>query len=324
MEHLNNVKVSIIIPNLNGVAYLKKTLPHLLGINLTSCDVVVIDNGSVDGSVEYVKSIKDIKLVISPVKYSKNFACNFAISKSKGKYILLLDNDILIHDIEIIDNLIKYHSELDSVGSITLGYIDENEVLSKGYGGFFGYYFSNENRYLSSDKIIELDKSKVGCPAGIGIFIKKATWEMVGGYDDYLMFGGDDNDLGIKLILSGLNNYLYSRTLQTHIGNVNKKKSNKDYRLRWKLLVCSYLYTMYKNYKFINLVIGVVCFTTFAFIKSVKQSIFRLSFSPLLSFFVGYYNFLNILPTAIKKRKIIQRSRVIKKDIFLQIRPNIN
>jgi hypothetical protein len=59
----------------------------------------------------------------------------------------------------------------------------------------------------------------------------------------------------------------------------------------------------------------------FAFIKSIKQSIFRLHLGPIFSFFHGYYLFIKMLPITLKKREDIQLKRVIKEDIFLKIRP---
>ena len=307
--------------NYNGLRYLKRTIQPILDLDYPNFEFIVVDNGSTDGSIEFVQKFKNIRLIMSPKIGEKNFACNYAISRAMGEYILLLDNDIIVQEREILSNLILNYSNLHKAGTITLAYMDDGEELSKGYGGYFGYYFSYENPYLTSRQISKMNNIVVGCPAGIGLFIKYSLWKELGGYDEDLKFGGDDNDLGIRICLKGLKNYLYSKTLQIHIGNINKKKSNDDYRLRWQLLVQSYLHTITKNYRLCNLSIALVVFSIFAVVKSIKQSIFRLHPGPFLSLFHGYYLFLRMLPATLKKRKEIQLMRTEKKDQFLQIRP---
>ena len=135
-----------------------------------------------------------------------------------------------------------------------------------------------------------------------------------------MKFGGDDSDLGMKSWMMGYKNYLYSKTIQFHIG-ISERKDNNKYSLKTKEVIYANLFTIVKNYKFSNMIIVLLVHSLFKFLKSVKQSLFRLDIHPFLAFFSGYYLFLRNLPVAFKKRKETQSKRVMRDDVFLKIRP---
>lgn len=312
--------ISIVIVNYNGLAYLKKTIPPILQLDYPRYEAIVVDNGSTDGSIEFIKKTEGISLLQSPRLREKNFACNYGITHAAGDYVLLLDNDVVINEKKILNNLYTFYKSSDNVGCIGLAAYNEGDVCSKNYGSFLGYCFIKEKSCLRFSKIKELHGIEIGFPAGIAIFISSDIWKHVGGYDEHLIFGGDDNDLGIKLSLMGYKNYLYSNSIQIHIG-MPERGNNTKYALKWKEMFYAHLYTIAKNYSFHAMLVTLFLYSFFGFFKSVKQSLFRHDVHPFLSFFSGYYIFLINLPTAIEKRKEIQSKRIVKFDRFLKIKP---
>lgn len=216
--------------------------------------------------------------------------------------------------------MLKRTKKHKTFGFISLSFVDDGPLKSSYYGGFFNYYYLKTRKSLNKKQIFLLDDILVGYPNGAAFFIKKTIWKKVNGYDDYLKFGGDDNDLGIKLWLGGYKNYLYSKTLQLHIG-LPERQDDKKYSLKFKEMFYAHLYTIIKDYTIFNLFITFTGHSAFMFFKSIKQSIFRLNIGPFFAFFQGYYLFLKNLPTALKKRKEIQSKRVIREDVFLKIKP---
>lgn len=313
--------ISVVVLNYNGLMYLKRTIPPILELKYPNYEVIVIDNCSDDGSIEYLRKINGIKLIESTCLEGKNSACNRAIDSAKGKYVLLLDNDALITEENILKNLMERYDKNKNTGVLALSFYDENSNVSKSYGDFFGYYFITEKKPIPLDELKKYDNCLTGFPEGKGLFIKRCIWQEVGGYDPHLKFGGDDTDIGIKLWLMGYINYIYSRTVQIHIG-MPERQDNKKYAIKWNNVFYAHLYTIVKNYSFFNMMITLFLYSCFGFIKSLKQSIFRVDIRSFLSFFSGYYLFIKNLPIAIEKRKDIQARRVIKYDLFLKIKPS--
>ncbi len=312
--------ISVVMLNYNGLKYLERTIQPILELDYPNYEFIIVDNGSTDGSLEFINKFERIRLIQSPRLREKNFACNYAIKNAKGDYILLLDNDILIQEKTILNSLIVRCTICERVGSIGLSLIEEGYKKSKSYGQYMGLYFTKETKKIDIKLISHYDNINIGFPSGGALFIKKFLWQQVGGYDDHLKFGGDDNDLGIKLWIFGFRNYLYSKSIQIHLG-LPERQDTKKYSLKSKDMFYAHLYTIVKNYSLTNMIITLCCYSCFAFIKSIKQSIQRSHAGPFQAFFQGYYLFLRDLPIAIRKRKEIQSKRIIKRDIFLKIKP---
>lgn len=317
-------KISVIIPNLNGLVYLKRSLPMVLNFLYENLEIIVVDNGSTDDSTEYLKKIKDKRFVFleSPVKGSKNFACNYAVQASSGEYVLMLDNDILISDVNLIEKLLErysLHSKSDHVGCISLSHHDLGKTNSLNYGYLLGFFFIKEKPRMALDLIEKFDGSMTSYPSGAGFFIQKQTWKEAGGYDDHLTYGGDDTDLGIRLWLLGFKNYLYAKNIFTHIGTP-ERDDNKKFEKKWRLIFYAHLFTILKNYNNYNVLPALLGYSIFGFLKSIKQSLKRLDLGPVKSYIKGYLLFVTNFKIGLQKRKIIQSRRKFKRDVFLEIK----
>ncbi|NJD76811.1 MAG: glycosyltransferase family 2 protein, partial [Candidatus Methanoperedens sp.] len=120
-------EVSIVMLNYNGVQFLQRTIQPVLELDYSNYEFVIVDNGSTDGSLEFIKKFGKIRLIQSPRLREKNFACNYAIKSAQGEYILLLDNDILLTSKDIIKYLLEYSKNIESFGCFGLSLINENE-----------------------------------------------------------------------------------------------------------------------------------------------------------------------------------------------------
>ena len=89
--------VSVIIPNFNGKKYLKECLDSLRKQDYLYFEVILVDNGSEDGSVEWTKENYPEVRVIA-LKENTGFCggVNAGIRESKSEYVLLLNNDTIV------------------------------------------------------------------------------------------------------------------------------------------------------------------------------------------------------------------------------------
>ncbi len=103
--------ISVIIVNWNGKKWLKKCLDSLLNQTYKNLEIIVVDNASTDGSVNFIKwNYKSVKLLLNKTNLGYSTAVNKGIDKSEGSLLLLINNDTWV-DKNLINNLFKFYSE---------------------------------------------------------------------------------------------------------------------------------------------------------------------------------------------------------------------
>ena len=100
-------EVSVIIPNYNGVPYLETCLDALKGQTFQGFSVILVDNGSADGSVDLVRNKYSwVKLIDLPENYGFCRAVNEGIRVSETPYVILLNNDTEVFP-DFVEQLLK-------------------------------------------------------------------------------------------------------------------------------------------------------------------------------------------------------------------------
>lgn len=89
---MNNL-VSVIIPNYNGRDFIAACLDSVLRQNYKNVEIIVVDDGSTDDSLQILLSYQDRIQVISIEHQGASAARNIGISSAKGRFIALLDSD---------------------------------------------------------------------------------------------------------------------------------------------------------------------------------------------------------------------------------------
>lgn len=111
------MKVSILIPAKNPGAIFKRVIDAVLNQSTDwEYDVLVIDSGSKDGTVEYVKSIPAIKLLEIPShEFGHGRTRNLGISKTQGEFVVMLTHDALPTSSSWLSQLVKSIEQSDDV-----------------------------------------------------------------------------------------------------------------------------------------------------------------------------------------------------------------
>lgn len=134
MENKN--RFSIIIPNYNKEEYVRETLESIFNQTYKNFEVIVVDDGSTDKSIEIIKEF-DIKL-FHTIRKKAGGARNVGIDNATGDYIIFLDSDDYFTDntvLERLNNLINGEDMIflnytkDKFGEITI-IKEENEDIS--------------------------------------------------------------------------------------------------------------------------------------------------------------------------------------------------
>lgn len=308
--------VSIVVLNYNGVNYLKKTIPKLLSLDYPNYEIIVVDNYSTDRSKKFLKKFKKIMLIENRENLGYSKGKNLGARIAQGKYLFLLDNDILINDPYIIKNLLYfYEHNRDSIISIPLKDSDKQKVTY--YGGYFGRLFEPR----AKNNLNPILKGLSGYPNGGAIFTSSKIWTELGGFDESQPFNLDDRDLGIRAYLFGYRVVLFNNYLE-HLG-YQHKFNLKYWSWKYRYYYSGNMRIILKNLIWYNSIRYSILFTLYTILKTFKQTLGRRSLLPLISFIHSFYLFIRYLPDTIRQRNIIQSKRVIKNDLFLKIKNGV-
>jgi len=157
----NNPLVSVIIPLFNTENYILQTLHSVLGQSYRNIEILVVNDGSTDGSVANInKFIKDKRLqVINKKNSGVSAARNTGIEHAKGEFLAFLDADDLFEKDNILEKVkaIKLNSNVDYV------FADMTLIDSE------GKFIENRDKGTDQDmlnKLLLWEQDVVACPSG--------------------------------------------------------------------------------------------------------------------------------------------------------------
>ena len=115
---MNEVKVSIIIPVYNTIKYLKQCLDSVLSQTMQDFEIICVDDGSKDGSLELLREYEAADTRIKVLQH-ENDGCgaanarNMGIGEAKGEYLIFLDSDDFFHE-QLLEKTYKRATEVSA------------------------------------------------------------------------------------------------------------------------------------------------------------------------------------------------------------------
>lgn len=319
-QQKNMKKVSIVIINWNGLKYLKQTIPIVQDLIYENKEIVLIDNGSNDGSLEYIRQFPDIKIVAFAKNVGTSKGRNAAIQASTGDYILMLDNDIVVQDDNILTKLIDYHNKVENPGFINVLMINKEQIelgKTRQYGTYYKWYGIERNKLVDLKDILaykEIIKT-VACFSG-NMFVSRKVWDDLGGFDESQLFNIDDDDISTRATVYGYNNYIYNDTYFIHIGE-ERRFDKKHYAWGFRMYYSGKARPIIKNFQGWTATWMWFFFSCATVAMAFKHAIFRLYPPMIWSLIYSKYFFLKNLPSTFRERKKIQKKRKRKDSEFL-------
>lgn len=129
----NNPLVSIMMPVYNGLPLIKASIESVINQTYLNWECIIVDDGSTDGTSEYLDSLPDSRFRIVHFKqnYGRAIARQKALDEAKGDYITMLDADDLMHSNRLILLLREFekHPEVSLVGSQMCSFGRGTDVL---------------------------------------------------------------------------------------------------------------------------------------------------------------------------------------------------
>lgn len=236
---MKKVKLSIIIVSYNTKSLLSDCLDSLKKVQTeVGFEVIVSDNGSVDGSVDLVKSkYKWVKLIANKKNLGFSKGNNVVKKLCKGKYVLFLNSDTVVYKNTLKDT-VGYLDKHKDAGAITCKLVLPNGELDKDTRRSFPTpwvaftHFSGldkvfpESRtfsrywygYISDDKLHEIDVVQ-----GAFFMTRKKILDDVEWFDEDYFFTGEDIDLSWKIKQRGYKLIYFPSVKTTHIKQASRK-----------------------------------------------------------------------------------------------------
>ncbi len=236
--------LSIIIVNYNVKEFIQNLLHSIVkaaaGIQY---EVIIIDNASDDGSVEFIKEkFPEVKLIVNSVNRGFSKANNQGLLIAKGEYLLLLNPDTLVRE-DTFQNMIHFFKSTPEAGLAGCKILNPDGSLQLACRRSFpgpwtsfckvsglGSFFPN-NRIFARYNLTYLDENQtyeVDAVSGSFMMLKREVYEKIGGLDEQFFMYGEDLDLCYRVQKSGYKVFYVHFTQIIHYKGESTKRSGID------------------------------------------------------------------------------------------------
>ena len=189
ITHAATPLVTVFVLNWNRREDLLEALASVRRQTYRTIEILVLDNGSTDGSVDAAKSnFPEARIV----RLDQNYGCpggrNRGIAQAQGEFIFFLDNDGLLRE-DAVELAVNQMATIPRIAVITAKTV---------------YYQTGEERFLFGTRREKVNESFFTNGFSGGASMHRASiYKEVGTYPDDFMYGGEEGDLALRLLDRG-------------------------------------------------------------------------------------------------------------------------
>ena len=301
-----SMKVTVVVPNWNGQDYLKPCLKSLLDQSFRA-EVIVVDNGSTDGSVNLVEEFSEVTLI--RLAKNRGFAggVNAGIKqalKDGADAVALLNNDA-VADKDWLKNLVATMDSNPIAGIVTSKIMraDKKHLDSTGeFYSIWGLPFPRGRNEIDSGQY-DKQEEVFGASGGASLY-RGTTLEEIGLFDEDFFAYFEDTDLSFRAQLYNWRVIYQPEAVAYHhvgattskLGSFSRYHSSKNFTFLYDKNMPLALY-----FKYLPLV-------SLQLARWFVTSLLRLQ---LVAFIQGVARAIVLTPKTLKKRRVIQKSRKV-------------
>jgi len=279
--------ISIVITTWNRKAMLQEVLSNIQGIDYPNYEVILVDNHSVDGTVEMIRSeFSAVRIIVMPTsEYGPCEAMNIGFANASGEYVVVLDDDSYIEK-DALTKMVGLFRDNPQVGIIAF------------------HIFTAEGIDWTKNLPFRLTTFN-GCAAGI----RSLVLTQAGFYSSDFFTYINENDLSIRALAAGFD-IIYAKEIVAYHRWSPLNRNNK--RLIF-FKVRNGLWFVMKYFSGKNLLIGVLRIIIPFSYASVREGAFFFYIKAVFSAFLS-------LPRIIKKRRVVSydlQRRYLREDWLL-------
>lgn len=241
LSRVRSPAVSVIVPSYNGGKLLIRCVES---IPSRDTEVIVVDNGSRDGSIEEArKRFPGVRFISLYRNTGFAFACNRGAEKARGKILLFLNQDaeIVEEGFRAAVKMIRdFPGRAIATGKVIYPDGRAQEILRR-FPGYFSFFFGRKTiltrlfpnnpgsrHYLCMD--IDLSKpQRVEACAGMCMLVRRDVFEILKGFDEGFFFYTEDIDLCKRAANAGYETWFLPQISAIHLLGENVPGSKRAY-----------------------------------------------------------------------------------------------
>ena len=227
--------VSIIIPNYNGGDLLYNCINSIYkNISIKDFEIIVVDNGSTDNSINRVKSnFQNVEIISSNSNLGYSGGCNLGATHASGKYLLFLNNDTE-HSNEWIEKLVYFLDSNSKIAAVQPKILNiHNKKLfdyAGGAGGFidkfcFPFVQGRIFHTLEEDHNQYNNPSRIFWASGAAFMIRSNVFKELKGFDKVYFAYMEEIDLCWRAQAMGYKIYSVPDSFVYHYGKQTIKEN---------------------------------------------------------------------------------------------------
>lgn len=290
------LKCAVVILNWNGVHFLREFLPIAIQNSSSRSEIIIADNASTDGSIEYLETEHpQIRIIRLDRNYGFTGGYNKSLSQIEAQYYILLNSDVEVTPnwdqplLEILDS----RQDVGAVMPKMLSYYNHNEFEYAGAaGGFidkYGYPFCRGRVFHTLEKDFGQynGEQEVFWATGACIAVRSEQYRQLDGLDDVFFAHMEEIDFCWRLHHQNLKVISTSASVVYHLGGgtlpkYSPTKSYLNFRNNLIVLYKNLPRKMFANLYFMRLILDTVA--AFYFLAFLNFSGFYIVFKAHLAF----------------------------------------
>ncbi len=208
---------SIVIVTHNEIAFTRQCLDSIRLLTDTTYELIVVDNGSTDGTVEYLRAMGDVRLIENDSNRGFPAAANQGMAVAAGKQVLLLNNDVIVTTGWLGRMLRALRGGDASIGLVgpRSNFVSGPQQIEVGYENIaeldgFAWDFGKAHNGVIVD---------VSRLVGFCLLIKREVIDAIGVLDERFGIGCfDDDDFCLRAVAAGFRAVIVGDAFVHHLG----------------------------------------------------------------------------------------------------------
>lgn len=248
------MKTTIVIPNYNGIKYLADCLDSLRNQTTEDFIILVVDNGSTDGSYELLSDYPEVKVIRFEDNLGFCGAVNAGIKAAETEYVLLLNNDTTAKEsfVEKMEEAIEKNDRIFSVNARMLNMYEPELIDDAGdlYCAL-GWAFARGKDSKAEDYSTPC---KIFFSCGGAVLYRKSVFEEIGYFDERHFAYLEDLDIGYRARIYGYTNIYQPEAEVFHAGSGFSGSRYNEFKV--KLSSANSIYVIGKNMPILQIIIN--------------------------------------------------------------------